>query len=79
VHHETYHALVSRTVGVSMTDKQKAAIFDLLRQKRVIVIRKGNRKIDGKDTQATWIAHGDNKNVIVEDFVNLTRIGLGSS
>jgi hypothetical protein len=53
-----------------MTNEQKAATFDLLRQKSVIVVRKAKRNIGGKETQATWIEHGDNNETFVEDFVS---------
>jgi hypothetical protein len=53
-----------------MTEKQKAESFDLLMLKKVIVIRRGNRLIDGKDTDSTWIEHGETKELLVKDFVS---------
>lgn len=53
-----------------MTDAQKTKIFDLLVQKKVILIRKGGGFIDGKITRATWIEHGENKDALVEGFVS---------
>ena len=51
-----------------MTDAQKAEIYDRLLVKRVIVIRKGKRHIDGKDTQSTWIAQGENSEMLLDDI-----------
>ena len=53
-----------------MTEKQKAEAFDLLRLKKVIVIRRGNRLISGKDTDSTWIEQGETKELVVEGFVS---------
>jgi hypothetical protein len=52
-----------------MTEAQKAATFDLLRLRRVIVVRTGKRYINGKEAQATWIEHGNSKEILVDDFV----------
>jgi hypothetical protein len=52
-----------------MTETQKAGTFDLLRMRRVIVVRKGKRYINGKEGQATWIEHGNTKEIVVDDFV----------
>ncbi len=52
-----------------MTQAQKAATFDLLREKRVIEVRKTERLIDGKMKKATSIVHGPTADIVVEDFV----------
>jgi len=64
-------ARVIRAEGVTqMTEKQKAETLDLLMLKKVIEIRRGNRLIDGIDTDSTWIEQGETKELVLEGYVS---------
>jgi hypothetical protein len=53
-----------------MTEKQKAETLDLLMLKKVIEIRRGNRLIDGIDTDSTWIEQGETKELVLEGYLS---------
>jgi|HubBroStandDraft_6_1064221.scaffolds.fasta_scaffold171321_2 hypothetical protein len=53
-----------------MTEAQKAATYDLLVRRKVIVVRTGQRLVDEQMQTAKWIEHGPTKDIFVEDFVS---------
>ena len=52
-----------------MNDAEKVKIFDLLLAEQVIEMRTGPRLVNGQMKSVNWIGHGQNKEIMLDDFV----------
>lgn len=52
-----------------MNDAEKVKIFDLLLAQRVIEMGTSPRLVGGEMKSVNWIGHGQNKEIVLGDFV----------